>query len=33
MPFGLDTKSLILGVIVGAVVIPFAQAKLASAKG
>lgn len=33
MPLGLDTKSLIVGLIIGAVVLPIVQAKLATRKG
>lgn len=32
MPFGLDTKSLIVGVILGAVVVPTVSAKIAAAR-
>lgn len=32
MPFGLDTKSVIIGVVIGAVVVPMVQAKIAAAK-
>lgn len=32
MPFGLDTKSLIVGLLIGAVVLPIVQTKLATRK-
>jgi len=32
IPFGLDTKSLIVGLLIGAVVVPFIQVKLAARK-
>lgn len=32
LPFGLDTKSLIVGLLIGAVVVPVVQAKLAARK-
>ena len=32
MPFGLDTKSLIVGLLIGAVVLPIIQTKLATRK-
>ena len=33
LPLGLDAKSVVIGVIVGAVVLPMVQQKLASRKG
>lgn len=32
MPFGLDTKSIIVGVVLGAVVVPAVMAKVAAAR-
>lgn len=32
MPFGLDTKSLIVGALVGAFVVPMVSAKIAQAR-
>jgi len=32
LPFGLDTKSLIIGLVIGAVVLPIVQTKLAARK-
>jgi len=32
LPFGLDTKSLIIGLVIGAVVLPIVQTKLATRK-
>ena len=32
MPFGLDTKSLVVGLVIGAVLLPIIQTKLATRK-
>lgn len=32
LPFGLDTKSVIVGLLIGAVVVPFVSVKLAARK-
>lgn len=32
MPFGLDTKSVVIGLVVGAFVVPMVQAKIAAAR-
>lgn len=32
MPFGLDTKSIIVGIVLGVVVVPMVQARISAAR-